>query len=331
MNYDVLLNANDSATLETEYAFTQGDHGNIQFSIRVKSDGQYVTDAERAYIVFTLSNGMIVTGEDMPKSVATYSYIFQGNELQSPGKVVADVKLMYEDGQISSNKFTFICRADPLAGRNIPAGPYITALQRIVEDGQQKLDYLQALIDALEGSIGETPITRNDLQSTRDSEAAGVKAIDAYLAQFMLLKGDLANNFLVTVPGQYPLDAAAGKTLSDKIGNTNNLPSGITDLVSAFLQTNSNLSNVSKRYFINFGVIAANSSVTKTVVFGTPSINTGYSVFVTTTTAISYWGNVVYTVTDKTTDGFKITAFNAGTFATGGDIIADWGIVRTTG
>jgi hypothetical protein len=196
MNYDVILNANDSATLETQYAFTQGDYGQIQFSIRVKADGQYVTNAQRAYIVFTLSNGMIVTGADMPKSVATYTYVFKGNELQSPGKVVADVKLVYANGQISSNKFTFMCRFDPLADKSVPAAPYITVLQQIVDEGQEKIDYLQALIDAMQGSIGSTAITRNDLQNTRNPVSAGAKAIDAQMAQYILLKEDLVNQFL---------------------------------------------------------------------------------------------------------------------------------------
>ncbi len=196
MNYDVILNANESAILETQYSFTQGDYGQIQFSVRVKADGQYVTDAMRAYIVFTLPNGMIVTGADMPKTVATYTYVFQGNELQAPGKVVADVKLVYTSGQVSSNKFTFICRYDPLADKSVPAGTYITELQKIVDEGQEKLDYLQALIDALEQGIGETPLTRADLQNNRDVTSPGVKALDAAMAQFILLKGDMTNQIV---------------------------------------------------------------------------------------------------------------------------------------
>jgi hypothetical protein len=214
MNYDVVLNANDNATLETQYAFTQGDYGQIQFSIRVKADGQYIADATRAYIVFTLSNGMIVTGADMPKNVATYTYVFQGNELQSPGKVVADVKLVYAIGQISSNKFTFLCRFDPLADKTVPAAPYITVLQRIVDEGQEKIDYLQSLIDSIQGSIGETALTRNDLQNTRDPVGAGLKALDAQMAQYLLLKSDLVNNGLTTAAG-FALDARYGKTLKD--------------------------------------------------------------------------------------------------------------------
>jgi len=216
MNYDIVLNANDSAILETQYAFTQGDYGQIQFSIRVKADGQYITNASRAYIVFSLSNGMIVTGADMPKNVATYTYVFQGNELQSPGKVVADVKLVYANGQISSNKFTFICRYDPLADKSVPAAPYITVLQRIVDEGQEKIDYLQALIDSIQGSVGGTPLTRDDLQNTRNPVSAGIKALDAHMAQYMLLKEDIVNQFL-NDPNR-PASAAIVNTINSNLG-----------------------------------------------------------------------------------------------------------------
>jgi len=236
MNYDVILNANDSATLETQYAFTQGDYGQIQFSIRVKADGQYVTNAQRAYIVFTLSNGMIVTGADMPKSVATYTYVFKGNELQSPGKVVADVKLVYANGQISSNKFTFMCRFDPLADKSVPAAPYITVLQQIVDEGQEKINYLQALIDAMQGSIGSTAITRNDLQNTRNPVSAGAKAIDAQMAQYILLKEDLVNQFLndSSKPASVAL-AYSLKQTTDTLNSNLALKANASDLANYYI------------------------------------------------------------------------------------------------
>ncbi|RFZ78797.1 DUF2479 domain-containing protein [Lacrimispora amygdalina] len=233
MNYDIELNANDSSVLETQYAFTQGDYGQIQFSIRVKADGAYVTNAQRAYIVFTLPNGYVVTGADMTKSVATYTYPFQGSELQVPGTIVADVKLVYTDGQMSSNKFSFICRYDPLHDKSFNAGPYISQLQQIVDDGQIKINYLQSLIEILQGEVGETGLTKNDLQSTRDPVAVGLKAIDAYLAQYMLIKGDLVNNALTTIAGVAPLDAAMGKTLQDQITTTNSNLTGLSSTVDS--------------------------------------------------------------------------------------------------
>lgn len=237
MNYDVILNANDSATLETQYSFTQGDYGQIQFSIRVKADGQYITNAQRAYIVFTLSNGMIVTGADMPKSTATYTYVFKGNELQSPGKVVADVKLVYTNGQISSNKFTFMCRFDPLADKSVPAAPYITVLQQIVDEGQEKINYLQTLIDAMQGSIGSTAITRSDLQNTRTPVSAGAKAIDAQMAQYLLLKEDLVNQFLND--SSKPASAALAYSLNQSLATTNSNLTALNNNVKTLTYTGS--------------------------------------------------------------------------------------------
>ncbi len=246
MNYDVILNANDSATLETQYSFTQGDYGQIQFSIRVKADGQYITNAQRAYIVFSLSNGMIVTGADMPKSVATYTYVFKGNELQSPGKVVADVKLVYSNGQISSNKFTFMCRFDPLADKSVPAAPYITVLQQIVDEGQEKINYLQALIDSMQGSIGATAITRNDLQNTRDPISSGAKAIDAQMAQNMLLKEDIVNQFLND--SSKPASAALAYSLNQSLATTN---SNLAKLNTATLLSDCDTANNTGLYYYN--------------------------------------------------------------------------------
>lgn len=220
MNYDIELNANDSSVLETQYVFTQGDYGQIQFSIRVKVNGAYVTNAQRAYIVFTLPNGYVVTGADMSKSVATYTYPFQGSELQVPGIIVADVKLVYTDGQISSNKFSFICRYDPLHDKSFEAGPYISQLQQIVDDGQAKIDYLQSLIEILQTDFGGTPVMRSDLHNTRDAVTAGTKAIDANMTQYLLQKGDIVNNFLATNPNTV-LSGPMGKSLKDQLDTTN--------------------------------------------------------------------------------------------------------------
>lgn len=228
MNYDIELNANDSSVIETQYAFTQGDYGQIQFSIRVKADGVYVTNAQRAYIVFTLPNGYIVTGADMSKSVATYTYPFQGSELQVAGTILADVKLVYTNGQISSNKFSFICRYDPLHDKSFEAGPYISQLQQIVNDGQAKIDYLQSLIGILQTDIGGTPVMRSDLHNTRDAVTAGQKAIDANMAQNILLRSDVTHQ---------------DEDNADKIVGADSLHAIKTDLQLQITEQNSNLNN----------------------------------------------------------------------------------------
>lgn len=230
MNYDIELNANDSSVLETQYAFTQGDYGQIQFSIRVKADGSYVTNAQRAYIVFTLPNGYVVTGADMSKNVATYIYPFQGSELQVAGTILADVKLVYTNGQISSNKFSFICRYDPLHDKSFNAGPYISQLQQIVDDGQAKINYLQSLIDILQTDVGGTPVMRSDLHNTRDAVASGLKAIDANMAQNILLRSDVTNQV---------------ENDPNKIAGAASLHSTRADLQGQITTLNSNLNNTS--------------------------------------------------------------------------------------
>nr|DAM14487.1 MAG TPA: BppU domain protein [Caudoviricetes sp.] len=251
MNYDIELNANDSSVLETQYAFTQGDYGQIQFSIRVKANGVYVTNAQRAYIVFTLPNGYVVTGADMAKSVATYTYPFQGSELQVPGTINADVKLVYTDGQISSNKFSFICRYDPLHDKSFNAGPYISQLQQIINEGQDKIDYLQSLIEILQIDVGGTPVMRSDLHNTRDAVASGSKAIDGNMAQNILLKSDVTH--------QNENDA-------NKIVAADSLYSTKTDLQGQITLLNSNLTALSgDTYWKRINASAAQGNATVTI------------------------------------------------------------------
>ena len=60
--------------------------------------------------------------------------------------------------------------------------------------------------------------------------------------KFVLHTGQLVNNGLCNEPGKYPLDAAYGRTLLEMIGNTEILPGGAADIVSAIVAQNSNLS-----------------------------------------------------------------------------------------
>lgn len=59
--------------------------------------------------------------------------------------------------------------------------------------------------------------------------------------KFVLHTGQLVNNGLCNEPGKYPLDAAYGRTLLEMIGNTEILPGGAADIVSAIVAQNSNL------------------------------------------------------------------------------------------
>ena len=227
VSYNVELNIKQDGAVDTGIKVTQGDFGEVQLLIRVKDDDSYIMDAVGAEIVFNLPNGYIVTG-NATISAGTYTYVFKGNELQSAGKIAAVLTLSFSDGRVSSCGFIFNCRYNPLYDRRIPAGSYITELEAIKEQAQAQVNYLNALIDAVQRSFEGTALTRNDLSVAKDETIAGIHAADAVTIkeiydkfQGYLPMTSLINNALATVPGVAALDATMGKTLQDQITQQN--------------------------------------------------------------------------------------------------------------
>lgn len=163
---------------ETGIAISQGDYGRVKFSIAVKKDGEIITDAASADISFQLTNGYIVQGV-LSGAAGLYDYIFQGNELQAPGKTIATVTLNYADGRTSSEAFSFDIRYNPLYGRFIDAGPYITDLENIKSQAQTYVEYLEKLIEQIKQEMGQTALTKESLANNFDVTEEGVKALDA--------------------------------------------------------------------------------------------------------------------------------------------------------
>ena len=163
---------------ETGIAISQGDYGRVKFSIAVKKDGEIITDAASADISFQLTNGYIVQGV-LSGAAGVYDYIFQGNELQAPGKTIATVTLNYADGRTSSEAFSFDVRYNPLYGRFIDAGPYITDLENIKSQAQTYVEYLEKLIEQIKLEMGQTALTKESLANNFDITEEGVKALDA--------------------------------------------------------------------------------------------------------------------------------------------------------
>ena len=172
---------------ETGIAISQGDYGRVKFSIAVKKDGEIITDAASAAISFQLTNGYIVQGV-LSGAAGVYDYIFQGNELQAPGKTIATVTLNYADGRTSSEAFSFDVRYNPLYGRFIDAGPYITDLENIKSQAQTYVEYLEKLIEQIKQEMGQTALTKESLANNFDVTEEGVKALDAAAGRTLDLK-----------------------------------------------------------------------------------------------------------------------------------------------
>ena len=172
---------------ETGIAISQGDYGRVKFSIAVKKDGEIITDADSADISFELTNGYIVQGV-LSGAAGLYDYIFKGNELQAPGKTIATVTLNYADGRTSSEAFSFDVRYNPLHGRFIDAGPYITDLENIKSQAQTYVEYLEKLIEQIKQEMGQTALTKESLANNFDVTEEGVKALDAAAGRTLDLK-----------------------------------------------------------------------------------------------------------------------------------------------
>lgn len=246
MEYNVLLDFKNADILQTDIVFSQGDYGHAAINISCRDGDETIKDAMSATIAFNTPNGNIVTG-DLSGEAGEYKYTFKGSEFQAPGKITAAVSLKWADGRLSSCVFTFKCRAIP-SGSEVPAGTYLTEVDKVVEEAKNKILELQDLIDKLQPGIGSTALTKADLQNDLLQDTPGIKALDAVQGSVIkkliddikeqtptgvvteealnnvlksYIKSDqIINNLLATVAGN-ALDATQGKILNDKITQLN--------------------------------------------------------------------------------------------------------------
>lgn len=228
---------------ETGIAISQGDYGRVKFSIAVKKDGEIITDAASADISFQLTNGYIVQGV-LSGAAGLYDYIFQGNELQAPGKTIATVTLNYADGRTSSEAFSFDVRYNPLYGRFIDAGPYITDLENIKSQAQTYVEYLEKLIEQIKLEMGQTALTKESLANNFDITEEGVKALDAAAGRALNLNKidktaivQTESTDTTTVPSSAYFKQVTDRVISD-LGN---IGTNLSDVSTELAATNTDL------------------------------------------------------------------------------------------
>lgn len=246
MTQNVILNLKSPQAIQTDIAFTQGDYGEAKLTIAVKDDEQYITGDTGASISFLRADGNIVTGE-LSGTQGMYGYTFAGNELETSGKTVATVTIEYDGGRVSTAAFIFTVRYNPAYDKKIPAGPYITALEKIKNQAQTYVEYLSALIEQLQPDIGGTALTKADLVNGYTQTVAGLKAFDAAAAKSLkeLVDGKIDTtkivNNLLSTDASMVLSAAIGPIIDQRL----------TDLLNKYNQLNGELcyrftSNVSE-------------------------------------------------------------------------------------
>lgn len=222
MTQNVILNLKSPQAIQTDIAFTQGDYGEAKLTIAVKDDEQYITGDTGASISFLRADGNIVTGE-LSGTQGMYGYTFAGNELETSGKTVATVTIEYDGGRVSTAAFIFTVRYNPAYDKKIPAGPYITALEKIKNQAQTYVEYLSALIEQLQPDIGSAALTKADLVNGYTQTVAGIKAFDAAAAKTLkeIVDGKIdatkiVNNLLST-DASMVLSAALGPIIDQRL------------------------------------------------------------------------------------------------------------------
>ena len=253
--------------MQTDVAFTQGDYGEAKLTIAVKDNEQYITGDIGASISFLRADGNIVTG-DLTGTKGMYAYTFKGNELEAAGKIVATVTIKYTGGRVSAAAFAFTVRYNPTYDRKIPAGPYITELEKIKEQAQSYVEYLSALIEQLQPDIGSTALTKADLINGYTQTVAGIKAFDAAAAKTLkeLVDGKIdatkiVNNLLST-DASMVLSAALGpiidQRLTDLLEKYNRL-NGESFIVRDGIRGNDDLNNIVVPGYYQLSSSASNS------------------------------------------------------------------------
>lgn len=230
---NVILNLKSPQAIQTDIAFTQGDYGEAKLTIAVKDNEQYITGDTGASISFLRADGNIVTGE-LSGTQGMYGYTFAGNELETSGKTVATVTIKYTGGRVSTAAFIFTVRYNPAYDKKIPAGPYITELEKIKNQAQSYVEYLSTLIEQLQPDIGSAALTKADLVNGYTQTVEGIKAFDAAAAKSLkeLVDGKIditkiVNNFLST-DASMVLSAALGPIIDQRL----------TDLLNKYNQLN---------------------------------------------------------------------------------------------
>lgn len=219
ITHDIVLNVKQMNALDTGIEVTQGDYGVMRFSMRVKDNDSYITDAAGAAIVFHLSNGYVIEGT-ATVSAGTFTYTFAGNELQSPGKVAATLTLKFANGRVSSCGFTFHVRYNPLYDNYFEAGSYIPQLERLTERIEARAEYLEQLISILQNGMGELALTRADVSNSLSVSTPGLTVADSnavkQVVDLMVTKAMIVNN-CVTDRADLPVSAAQAKALMDTV------------------------------------------------------------------------------------------------------------------
>ena len=168
--YHVQVSMNQLAEVKTGFTFKQGDFG-FNIAIEVMDFDATGTTPQ---IVFRKANGA-VESTDVTVAGNIYTYTVKGNELDTPGIGVCDIKLKNSTTQrISTASFQYEVIADTLGGLNERTNSYSDTIGQIWETLQ---DYSEVSEAWAVGSRGGVPVDSSQPQFANNAKWYGEHAI----------------------------------------------------------------------------------------------------------------------------------------------------------
>lgn len=169
--YHVQVSMNQLAEVRTGFTFKQGDFG-FQISIEVMD---FDLSGTTPQIVFRKSTGA-VESTDITKVGNIYTYTVKGNELDTPGIGVCDLKLKNSTTQrISTASFQYEVIADTLDGLNEHANSYSDTIGQIWNTLQ---DYSEKSEAWAVGTRNGTPVDSTQPQHANNAKWYAEKSIN---------------------------------------------------------------------------------------------------------------------------------------------------------
>lgn len=177
-DYNVSVSMNQAAVVKTGLVMKQGDFGfNLKITVL-----DFDTSNTTPQIVFRKPMGA-VESTTLTKAGNVYTYVMKGTELDTPGKVICDLKLKNSTTQrISSASFCFECVADTLDGLAERANSYSDTIEQIVGGFEGELDDIRSDTSGVE--FGLQDATKNYFNPV-ESEMTGLAFIGNYLTNIL--------------------------------------------------------------------------------------------------------------------------------------------------
>ena len=168
--YDVRVDIQKDTIIDSGIRLTQGDSKVLFLRIAVTNGGvKFDASNTTPSICFVKPDGTYVVGTPV-ESGDYWVYQILGNELQSVGKVLCDVKFTYESGRVSSSKFTFFVEKDTTISGAEASSSYVAPMAELLGEMQNYKNQGVSLAEAAAASA--------DIAKLEADRAAAVVGID---------------------------------------------------------------------------------------------------------------------------------------------------------